>query len=400
MAKIKLKKYGLKDILYFTNKKMEREKRIMEASPLKTKAEFKCNVKAEERHPAEQLFVIDKVIDRGDGVKTYSLKKKDGTNPAFFRAGQYVVLRQEVEGKLIARPVSISSGPAETLDGKIEVTVKLVPDGFLSKYIIANWKEGDEVKTSGPQGQFYYDGIRDQKKVVACSGGSGITPVLSMAKAIASGDEDFELTILYGSKSKNEILFADEFAAAVEAAKGKIKLVNVLSEEKAEGCESGFITAELIKKYAGDEEYSLFASGPQVMYEFLDKEIEKLGLDQRHYRKEIFGAVKKPWTLPGYPEEAKDKTFTMKVKMCNKEYEIPCSANETMLVALERAGIAGPNRCRGGICGWCRSRLIEGKVFIPEITDGRRKADKTYGYIHPCASYAISDVYIEVPNNK
>lgn len=88
------------------------------------------------------------------------------------------------------------------------------------------------------------------------------------------------------------------------------------------------------------------------------------------------------------------------MKMCNKEYDIPCNANENMLVALERAGIAGPNRCRGGICGWCRSKLLSGEVFIPENTDGRRDADKVYGYIHPCASFALSDASIEVPNNK
>ena len=399
MSKVKLKKYGLKDIMYFTNKPKEREKRIQETAPYRSGANFPVNMKAAERHPDQQEFVIEKVTERGEGVKSYTLRKKDGTNPAFFRAGQYVVIRQEIEGKLIARPVSISSGPAETLDGTIEVTVKLVPDGFLSKYIIANWKVGDEVKTSGAQGQFYYEFFRDEKHVVACSGGSGITPILSMAKAIASGDEDFDLTVLYGSKNRNEILFGEEFAEVMKQT-DKVKLVNVLSEEKADGFESGFISAELIKKYAGDGKFSLFASGPQVMYDFLDKEAEKLGLDTKHYRKEIFGSVKQPWTLPGYPAEAKDKVFTLKVKMCNKEYEIPCNANENMLVALERAGIAGPNRCRGGICGWCRSRLISGEVFVPEITDGRRAADKKFGYIHPCGSFAISDCEIEVPNNK
>lgn len=399
MSKVKLKKYGLKDIIYFTNKPKEREKRIQNASSARTAATFKCNEKAAQRHPDEQLFVIEKVIDRGKGVKSYQMKKKDGTEAAFFRAGQYVVIRQEIDGKLIARPVSISSGPVDTLEGKMELTVKLVENGFLSKYIINNWKEGDEVRTSGPQGLFYYEGFRDEKHVIACSGGSGITPILSMARAIASGDEDFKLTILYGSRTKEDILFAEEFDEVMKAT-DKVKLINVLSDEEAEGCEHGFISADLVKKYAGDGAYSLFASGPQAMYEFLDKEAGKLGLDFKHYRKEIFGSIKEPWTLPGYPAEAKDKVFTLKVKMCNKDFEIPCNANENMLVALERAGIAGPNRCRGGVCGWCRSRLVSGDVFIPELTDGRRGADKKYGYIHPCASFALSDVEIEIPNKK
>lgn len=406
MSKVKLKKYGLKDIIYFTNKPKERERRIQSASSKKTTATFSVNVKAAERHPDEQVFIIEKITDHGKGVKTYHLMKKDGTNPAFFRAGQYVVIRQEIEGKLIARPVSMSCGPAETLEGKLDVTVKKVENGFLSKYIIDNWKIGDEVKTSGPQGLFYYEFFRDERHVVACSGGSGITPILSMAKAIASGDEDFELTILYGSRTREDILFADEFAKVMKAT-DKVKLVNVLSDEdvtvgEVDGVafEKGFITAELIKKYAGVGKFSLFASGPQAMYNFLDKEAEKLGLDLKHYRKEIFGSIKEPWTLPGYPQEVKDKVFNLKVKMCNEIYDIPCNANENMLVALERAGIAGPNRCRGGVCGWCRSRLVSGNVYIPEITDGRRMADKKYGYIHPCASFALSDCEIEVPNRK
>ncbi|MBR0373333.1 MAG: iron-sulfur cluster-binding domain-containing protein [Mogibacterium sp.] len=399
MSKVKLKKYGLKDIIYFTNKPKEREKRIQQTSSVKTTATFKVNEKAAERHPDEQRFVIDRVVDHGKGVKTYTLKKKDGTNPAFFRAGQYVVIRQEIDGKLIARPVSISSGPADTLDGWMDVTVKEVANGFLSKYIIENWKEGDEVRTSGPQGLFYYEGFRDEKHVVACSGGSGITPILSMAKAIASGDEDFRLTVLYGSRTRDDILFAEDFAAVMEAT-DKVQLINVLSEEEADGCEKGFITADLIRKYAGEGPFSLFASGPQAMYNFLDAEADKLALDFKHYRKEIFGSIKEPWTLPGYPAEAKDKVFTLTVKMCGDEYVIPCNANENMLVALERAGIAGPNRCRGGVCGWCRSLLIEGNVFIPELTDGRRGADKKYGYIHPCATFALSDAVIEVPNRK
>jgi ferredoxin-NADP reductase len=300
----------------------------------------------------------------------------------------------------------MSCGPAETLEGRLDVTVKKVENGFLSKYIIDNWKVGDEVKTSGPQGLFYYEFFRDERHVVACSGGSGITPILSMAQAIASGDEDFKLTILYGSRTKEDILFADEFAKVMKAT-NKVRLVNVLSDEEPTAAEEdgflfekGFITAELIKKYAGSEPFSLFASGPQAMYNFLDKEAAKLNLDLKHYRKEIFGSIKEPWTLPGYPQEAKDKVFNLKVKMCNEVFDIPCNANENMLVALERAGIAGPNRCRGGVCGWCRSRLVSGNVYIPEITDGRRSADKKFGYIHPCASFALSDCEIEVPNRK
>ena len=399
MKNVKFSSVGLMDILYFATRPKNREKMIQSASTTPLVVEYETNRKAEERHPEKQEFVITDIVEHDANVKSYFLAKKDCTNPAFFRAGQYVVVRQYIDGKLIARPISVSCGPDFSLDGKYVLTVKRAPGGFMSDYILDNWKVGDDVVTSGPQGVFYYEGLRDAHNVVAVAGGSGITPILSMAYAIMAGDEDFNLTILYGSRTEKDILFKKEFEEICKRT-DKVKIVYVLSDEEKEGCESGFITAELIEKYAGNEQYSVFASGPQSMYTFLDGEVAKLKIAQKFYRKELFGSAKEPWKLPAYPQEAKDKVFNLHVKMCDKEYDIPCNANENMLVALERAGIAGPNRCRGGICGWCRSKLLSGEVFIPENTDGRRDADKVYGYIHPCASFALSDVSIEVPNNK
>lgn len=381
MKNVKFSSIGLMDILYFTTRPKNREKIIQSASTKPLVAEYETNRKAEERHPEKQEFVICDIVEHDANVKSYFLKKKDGTNPAFFRAGQYVVVRQKIDGKLIARPISISCGPDFSLDGKYVITVKRAPGGFMSEYILDNWKVGDEVTTSGPQGVFYYEGLRDAKNVVAVAGGSGITPILSMAYAIMAGDEDFNLTVLYGSRTEKDVLFKKEFEE-ISKRTDKVKVVYVLSDEEKEGCESGFITAELIKKYAGSEQYSIFASGPQSMYTFLDGEVEKLGIEQKFYRKELFGSAKEPWKLPGYPQEAKDKVFNLHVKMCNKEYDISCNANENMLVALERAGIAGPNRCRGGICGWCRSKLLSGEVFIPARTADATQTRCTATFTH------------------
>ena len=398
MANVKMSFIGLLDMLRFKNMKVQRDK-IIESTPALALVEnYASNQNAAARHPLSQFFTIEDIQVRGKGdVKTFTLRRNDGKNPAFFRAGQFVVIRQMIDGKLIARPVTLSCGPAMTLEGKIQVTVKKVEqDAFLSAYIHENWKVGDTVETSGPQGTFFYEPLRDAKKVIAIAGGSGITPIYAMANAIADGDEDFDMTILYGSRTKADILFQEEFDA-IMARTDKVRLVNVLSEEKADGCEHGFITAKLTKKYAGDGVYSIFAAGSKGMYQFLDGEVEKLGIERKYYRKELYDNICRPWEYSGYPMEAKDKVFNLKIKMCDKEFEIPCNANENILVALERAGVAGPNRCRGGICGWCRSRLLSGDVFIPEDTDGRRAQDKLDGYIHPCASFAVSDLSIEMP---
>ena len=246
------------------------------------------------------------------------------------------------------------------------------------------------------KGHLYYERIRDAKKVVALAGGSGITPFMGMAYALRDGLEDFDLTILFGSRTEDAIIYKKELDE-VCAACDKVHVIHVLSDEEKPGYEHGFITAELIKKYGG-EEYSIFMCGPQAMYDYLDSEIAKLGLRRKFVRRELFGAIKNPWDQPDYPAEFRGKTFRMKVIQCGTEYTVPVSADEPLLVAAERAGIAAPSRCRSGECGWCRSKLISGSVYVPEKTDGRRGADIEFNYIHPCSSFALSDIVLEVPN--
>ena len=215
-----------------------------------------------------------------------------------------------------------------------------------------------------------------------------------MARAIRDGIEKFNLTILFGSRTEDSILFKEELCEISKVCP-KVKVVHVLSDEEKDGFEHGFITAELIRKYLLDNS-SIFICGPEAMYRFLDGEIPKLGLPKRLVRREILGVTKHVEDHEGYPAECIGKTFTIRVCRGPEETEIPAAAGESVLVALERAGIKAPSRCRSGECGWCRSKLVSGDVFIPEETDGRRWADKEHNYIHPCASFPVSDLVLEV----
>ena len=218
---------------------------------------------------------------------------------------------------------------------------------------------------------------------------------MGMAYALRDGLEDFDLTILYGSRTAEGIVYKEQLDEVCKVC-DKVHVVHVLSDEEKDGYEHGFITAELIRKYGGDGEYSIFLCGPQAMYNFLDGEIAKLGLRRKFVRRELFGTIKDPWNQPGYPADARGKSFKLTILQYGKEYEAKASADESLLVAVERAGIAAPSRCRSGECGWCRSRLVSGEVYIPEKTDGRRAADIDYNYIHPCSTFPLSDVVLEV----
>ena len=155
----------------------------------------------------------------------------------------------------VNRAYSISSSPKNAKEGFYELTIKSVGGGLVSNYVFDHWKVGDEAEISGPTGFFTYSPIRDAKTVIGIAGGSGITPFLSMARALADGDEAFNLVLLYGSRKADMILYKEAFDA-LEAKSDKIKVVHVLSDEKAEGYEHGFVTAEIIKKYAPSNEPS------------------------------------------------------------------------------------------------------------------------------------------------
>ena len=386
---------GALDMLRFKNMPKVREKAIQASSAAPLPKTLTTNEKAKQRHPARQEVVVADIRPNGADAKTIVLRTKDGRPLAPYRAGQYVSVSIVIGGTVTTRSYSLCGSPAWAKRGEYNITVKRDDAGFVSPYIQDNWQVGRTATISGPQGHLYYDRIRDAKKVVALAGGSGITPFMGMAYAIRDGLEDFDLTILFGSRTEDGIVYKKELDE-VCAACSKVHVVHVLSDEEKEGYEHGFITAELIKKYGG-EEYSVFMCGPQAMYNFLDAEIEKLGLRRKFVRRELFGMIKDPWNQPGYPEEIRGKTFALKVVQCGKEYSITASADEPLLTAIERAGIAAPSRCRSGECAWCRSRLLSGNVFVPEKTDGRRRADIEFGYIHPCSSFAMSDIVIEVP---
>ncbi len=393
----KVKLIGALDMLKFKNMPKVREAAIQAAPATPLPKTLTTNEKAKLRHPERQHVVIADIRRNGSDAKTVVLKSEDGSPLAPYRAGQYISVAVRIGGTVTTRSYSLCGSPAWAERGEYNITVKRDDAGFVSPWIQDNWQVGQRVTISGPQGHLYYERIRDAKKVVALAGGSGITPFMGMAYALRDGLEDFDLTILFGSRTEDGIVYKKELDE-VCARCGRVQVVHVLSDEDKPGYEHGFITADLIKKYGG-EEYSIFMCGPQAMYSFLDGEIAKLGLRRKFVRRELFGMIKEPWEQPDYPAEIRGRTFELKLIQCGEEHTVPASADEPLLVAVERAGIAAPSRCRSGECGWCRSKLVSGSVYVPEKTDGRRAADVEFDYIHPCSSFAMSDIVLEVPSS-
>ena len=349
-------------------------------------------------HPKVQYLKVAKIVERDEFTKSFYLEANPdrGTESlAWFNAGQYLSIRLKIGNMNISRPYSLASSPREALEGHYMLTIRRVDDGIASQFMLDNWQVGTEVIASEPLGVFTYEPLRDAKTILCLSGGSGVTPFRSLAKAVADGDEDANMILLYGSRSVEEALFNDEFEE-LDRTCPNFKYVNVLSDVPVEGKESGFITADLIRKYAPEGEYSIFICGPAAMYEFVDKEIATLGLRRKFIRHEMFGEYFNPAKEADYPADVAP-AYRLTVRIAGKEYSLTAPANESLLRTMEKNGIAAPAHCRSGECGWCHSRLVSGEVYTPKSADGRREADLIYGYIHPCCAFPLSDVVIDVP---
>lgn len=373
-----------------------RVKTIEAASATIPQSVFNANILAKSLHPAVQYCKIVKVADHGD-AKSFTLapdKTKGTEKLAYFRASQYVSVALNINGATVNKPYTIRSNPKDALgtDSTYTLTIKRTNPSYASGWILDNWKEGDSVEISGPLGDFYYMDLKDAKHVIALAGGSGITPFYSMAAAIVDGVEDFDMTILYGSRTSDGILLKDEIEELAAKSGGRVKVVHVLSHEEKAGYEHGFLNAELIKKYAPEGDYSVFMCGPKAMYDFCIGECVKLGLKKRRYRAEMSGDYMNVEKNADFPLNSKDKEYKLTVDIRGEKQTITAKGGETLLWAMEKAGINAPSHCRSGECGWCHSRLVSGDVYIPDDADGRRAADKKFGWVHPCCTYPVSDI--------
>ena len=213
----KVKLIGALDMLRFKNMPKVREAAIQAAPATPLPKTLTTNEKAKVRHPESQRVVVAEIRQNGPDVKTIVLRSEDGAPLAPFRAGQYVSVTAHIGETVTSRAYSLSGSPAWAKHGEYNIAVRRDPNGFVSPWVQDTWQVGQKLTISGPQGQLYYERLRDAKKVVALAGGVGITPFMAMAYALRDGLEDFDLTIIYGSRTEAGIVYKKELEEVAAA---------------------------------------------------------------------------------------------------------------------------------------------------------------------------------------
>ena len=384
----------LKDVTGSDRIMKARAERVSSGSPIPDPKD-PIRALADQLHPGPKPYTLESVTESSPSSKTYRFVPQDGHVPVF-QCGQYASFRFHIGDSELTRAYSISSAPFEARGESpfFEVTVKNGPGMFVPDYMEKNLKAGDTVTVDLPFGNFYYEPLRDTKNIVALAGGSGITPFASMAKEIAAGKLDVNLSILYGSRDHTDICMKDDLEKAAEC--DKVKVVHIMSDDPDWEGEKGLISRELIEKYSGNDP-TYFFCGPLVMYNFVKKALDDMGVEFRRFQHDAIGQPKNVKLIPGFPEENVGKTYQITVMRGLHEDVIPAAGDEPVAVALERAGLKIDTHCRAGECGFCRSQLLSGDIFVSPLGDGRREMDKELGWFHACSAWPLSDLKIKIP---
>ena len=352
---------------------------------------------ADRLHPGVMKLRVTDIRNASPTAKTFRFEPVEGHLPVF-QSGQYANFRFQIGDSVLTRPYSISSAPYEARGehSYFEITVRCNRPYFVPSWLFENVKPGDVLEGSLPFGNFYYEPLRDTRNLVALAGGSGIAPFYSMAKEIAYGKlKGCNLTILYGSMKSDDIILRQELEE-IEKACPEVKVVHILSDDEAWEGEKGFLSGKHIKKYAEEDSTYLFC-GPLPMAQLVEKELQALGVPKRRFRCDVLNNPANVTALPGYPKGQEKKNYKILVRRGIQADTISASGSESVAVALERAAIPVDTHCRNGECGYCRGRLLSGEIFVSPIGDGRRQMDKEMGWVHPCASWPLSDLEIKIP---
>lgn len=342
---------------------------------------------------ASDSIYIDDIIEETPSTKTIRIKSRLGKLPPF-QAGQYVNIHVKASGVNTHRAYAIASSP-HTLE-YYDITVKRTPNPFVSAHLLDELKVGDPLWVTGPTGNFYYNPLFHGQNLVFLAGGSGITPAMSMIRDITEGGRDLSITVIYGSKTEDDIIFKKTLDQ-ISSVDSRVTIHHIISEPgpSYQGYQ-GFITADTILNIIGqiDGRY-FYVCGPEVMYGFCAGELRKLGVPDSRIKYEVNGPPANPSSIATWPDELTvESTFQVTV---DGQAPVAVKAGEPLLNSLERNGISMPSECRSGECSLCRCKLVSGSVVHADSAH-IRKSDIENDYIHTCVAFPTSDVTIKFPH--
>ena len=308
-----------------------------------------------------------------------------------FNAGQYVTLKTTINGEEVRRDYSIC---ASRNSGDLTVAVKAVEGGTFSVYANSNLKAGDSIEVSAPNGRFVFEPNKDRTRTIAAfAAGSGITPILSIAKTLLEEEPFSNFILVYGNKSSEDTMFFKELVE-LQAFYGNRFHVHFIYSQSHEAdalfgrIEKSTVNLIVKNKYKGVTIEKFYLCGPEQMIHTVKEVLIENGTKEKAILFELFTPPVE--VVSEIKSETPSENAKIKVLVDDEEFEFEMSKEQTILEAALKQDIDAPYSCQGGICSSCIARISEGEVKMRQnniLTDGE-VAD---GLVLTCQAHPTSD---------
>jgi ring-1,2-phenylacetyl-CoA epoxidase subunit PaaE len=317
--------------------------------------------------------------------------------PIAFSPGQFFTLHVPVGGEVHKRAYSASSSALD--GGRVAVTVKRVHDGRVSRHLVGHAHEGDAIDVLGPSGSFTPWSSQEPRLLVLVGGGSGITPLSSIARTLLVTEPGTRLALIYGNGGMEDVIFKDALDALATEHGGdtpRFRVRHVLERPPAgwTGGTGRLDGAALVQELDALNDPDLptaeyYLCGPAPMMAAAREALEKRGVAPKKIHEERFVSAH-----ASAPASSSEQEVTLRMR--DGDRQIWVAPGRTVLETALDAGIDMPFSCAVGGCGTCRVRLSSGSVVMDEpncLSAEERKA----GYVLACSSRPTTACTLEVP---
>ncbi len=346
------------------------------------------------------LTVLDVHPELPDCVSV-SLAVPEEAREAFrYAPGQYLTFKAHVDGAETRRSYSICTAPHED---ELRVAIKKVPGGRFSTWANDVLKPGDVLDVMPPAGRFTPKASeKQQKNYLAFAAGSGITPVISILKAVLEREPESRFTLVYGNRGRGSILFREDIEALKNRYMQRLRVYHVLSREsmdiplftgRIDGEKAAEFCRQLVDPATVDE---AFICGPEAMILAVREALLQLGLAEGQIHFELFASPDAPrqqhrqWTAEHAEESGPMSTVRITLDGVTTELQLAYSG-DTILDAALKAGADLPYACKGGVCCTCRAKVTEGAVEM-EVNYALEKDEVAKGFVLTCQSHPTTPV--------